>query len=90
MAAGELRLPRDAHTALDGGLSLAAVGRGLVLDPQLGEKAVAARDGDIVTALDPNAEAVGLNIPSKLIEVIRSNPGWFPTRSTAMPESASS
>ncbi len=90
MAAGELRLPRDARTALDGGLSLAVVGRGLVLDSQWVEKAVAAREGDIVTALDPDAEAVGLKIPAKLFGVIRSNPGWFPARSVATPEAACS
>lgn len=90
MAAGELRMPGDARTALDGGLSFAAIGRGLVLDPQWVEKAVAAREGDIVTTLYPDAEAVGLKIPAKLFGVIRSNPGWFPARPVAMPEPASS
>lgn len=89
MAAGGLRLPQNARAALQGGLTLAAVGRGLVMDPQWVQKAQAARDGDIVTALDTEADAGDAQVPEKLLQAIRSNPGWFPVRSVGVLEDAS-
>lgn len=89
MAAGGLRLPQNARAALQGGLTLAAVGRGLVMDPQWVQKAQMAHDGDIVTALDMDADAGEAEVPEKLLDAIRSNPGWFPVRSVAAAEEVS-
>ncbi|MFG6441085.1 NADH-dependent flavin oxidoreductase [Roseateles sp. LKC17W] len=77
IAAGLVRTPDDAENALATGLSLVAIGQGLVMNPQWVELATAGQAATIATALD--AERVPqLAIPDKLWGVIQAARGWFP------------
>ncbi|WP_192456733.1 NADH-dependent flavin oxidoreductase [Musicola keenii] len=77
MAAGLIRTPADAAKAMDTGLSLIAIGQGLVMNPTWVELAGEGRETEIATALD--AERVPLlAIPDKLWGVIQVAKGWFP------------
>ena len=76
IAAGGLRTPQQAEQALALGLSVAAVGQGLVMNPDWVELAQSGRADEIETALDP-AQISALAIPEKLWAVIDAMPGWF-------------
>lgn len=77
MAAGHVRTPVQADAALSLGLSLVAVGKGLVINPTWVELAQSQQDDRIDTTL--RAEKVqDLEIPEKLWDVIQSTTGWFP------------
>lgn len=80
MAAGEIRTPEEAHQALAMGLSMVAIGRGLVLNPNWVELTQAGREAELTQALDLSAPAGQLHIPAPLKAVIQSMPGWFPVR----------
>jgi len=74
IAAGMVRTPDQAEQALATGLSLVAVGQGLVMKPDWVEQA---RDGNgtgIATTLDL-AEAPALAIPAKLSTLIQGMTG---------------
>ncbi|ACT07126.1 NADH:flavin oxidoreductase/NADH oxidase [Dickeya chrysanthemi Ech1591] len=84
MAAGLIRTPSDAEKALSTGLSLVAVGQGLVMNPTWVELAGEGREAEITTALD--AERVPLlAIPDKLWGVIQVVKGWFTVVETTPP-----
>lgn len=76
IAAGGLRTPAQAEAALNLGVSFAAVGQGLVMNPNWVELAEAGRDSVVERELDPsNVEA--LAIPEKLWAIIDQAKGWF-------------
>lgn len=76
IAAGQIRMPDQAAKAIALGLSLVAVGQGLVMNPDWVELAKNGRDAQIVTALRPS-QAPLIAIPHKLWGVISAIKGWF-------------
>ncbi|WP_219953278.1 NADH-dependent flavin oxidoreductase [Dickeya zeae] len=84
MAAGLIRTPSDAEKALSTGLSLVAVGQGLVMNPAWVELAGEGREAEIATALDADRVPL-LTIPDKLWGVIQVAKGWFPVVGTTPP-----
>lgn len=77
IAAGLIRTAEDAEQALKVGLSLVAVGQGLVINPTWVELASQGKAAEIATALDPKL-VPNLVIPDKLWGVIQMAKGWFP------------
>ncbi|MDR3413770.1 MAG: NADH-dependent flavin oxidoreductase [Formivibrio sp.] len=76
IAAGLIRTPEDAEKALTSGLSLVAIGQGLVMNPTWVELASEGREAEIATMLD--AERVPLlAIPDRLWNMIQAAKGWF-------------
>lgn len=74
LAAGQIRKPEQAVAALASGLSLVAVGQGLVMDPDWVE---AARDNlEVETAITPS-RARQVALPEKLWNIIQATKGWF-------------
>ncbi len=76
VAAGSIRTPAQAESALDMGLSLVAVGQGLVMNPDWIAHARTGRDSDIRLTISAD-DVVTTNIPRKLWAVIDGTPGWF-------------
>ena len=76
IAAGGLRTPAQAEAALDLGLSFAAVGQGLVMNPNWVALGEADRDAEIAAELDPT-QVESLAIPEKLWAIIDHAKGWF-------------
>ncbi|WP_417870337.1 NADH-dependent flavin oxidoreductase [Vibrio furnissii] len=81
MAAGEVRTPNQARHVLETGMPLVVVGRSLVMNPTWVEMAQDGRDQEIRTALDLSHSADDLQVPTKLWNIIKSTPGWFPVQS---------
>lgn len=81
LAAGMLRTPKQAQAALDLGLSLVAVGKGLVMNPNWVELALSGSDEQLSQALDPNLREA-LSIPNGLWRAIEAAPGWIPVSQT--------
>jgi 2,4-dienoyl-CoA reductase-like NADH-dependent reductase (Old Yellow Enzyme family) len=76
MAAGRVKTPAQAASALDMGLALVAVGQGLVIDPEWVAHARAGRDADVRTTISAD-DVARTSIPGKLWGVINATPGWF-------------
>ena len=76
IAAGGIRTPTQARSALAMGLSLAAVGQGFVMNPDWMAHARAGRDGDIRLSVSAN-DVAHAAIPVKLWAIIDATPGWF-------------
>ncbi|EKO3408685.1 NADH-dependent flavin oxidoreductase [Vibrio fluvialis] len=81
MAAGEVRTPNQARHVLETGMPLVVVGRSLVMNPTWVEMAQDGRDQEIPAALDLSHSADDLQVPTKLWNIIKSTPGWFPVQS---------
>jgi len=82
IAAGQIRTPEQAEEGIAAGLSLAAVGQGLVMNPDWVRLARGEAQGSI--ALDVAASDVPrLAIPPKLWSVIEATTGWFSVRQAA-------
>ena len=76
IAAGQIRTAEQAERVIDEGLSLVAVGQGLVMNPDWVAHAQAGHDSNIkpsVSFQDVNR----LTIPQKLWTIIEGTPGWF-------------
>lgn len=84
IAAGLVRTPQNAESALATGLSLVAIGQGLVMNPAWVELASAGQAAAIATALDAG-RVPQLAIPDKLWGVIQAARGWFPMVEPAAP-----
>jgi 2,4-dienoyl-CoA reductase-like NADH-dependent reductase (Old Yellow Enzyme family) len=82
IAAGHIRTPEQAEQAIAAGLSLVAIGQGLVMNP---DWAAFARDNASgAVALELAASDVArLAIPPKLWAVIEATKGWFKVRQAA-------
>jgi 2,4-dienoyl-CoA reductase-like NADH-dependent reductase (Old Yellow Enzyme family) len=76
VAAGCIRTPEQAERAIEMGLSLVAVGQGLVINPDWLAHARANRDSEIRLSISA-ADAAGASVPRKLWAVIEATPGWF-------------
>lgn len=81
MAAGEVRTPNQARHVLETGMPLVVVGRSLVMNPTWVEMAQDGRDQEIRATLDLSHSADDLQVPTKLWNIIKSTPGWFPVQS---------
>ncbi|MBY8072620.1 NADH-dependent flavin oxidoreductase [Vibrio fluvialis] len=81
MAAGEVRTPNQARHVLQTGMPLVVVGRSLVMNPTWVEMAQDGRDQEIRAVLDLSHSADDLQVPTKLWNIIKSTPGWFPVQS---------
>jgi 2,4-dienoyl-CoA reductase-like NADH-dependent reductase (Old Yellow Enzyme family) len=80
IAAGQLRTPDQAEAAIASGLSLVAIGQGLVMNPDWVELARDGRADEIQTAIDP-AKVARLVLPAKLWATIQAATGWFTLKS---------
>ncbi|CAB5511121.1 NADH oxidase [Achromobacter anxifer] len=78
LAAGMLRTPEQAQAALNLGLSLVTVGKGLVMNPDWVGLAESGCGFQIRQELDLN-EREKLSIPDGLWQAIAAAPGWIPT-----------
>ncbi|CAN5358707.1 NADH-dependent flavin oxidoreductase [soil metagenome] len=76
LAAGQVRTPAQAEKALSRGLSLVAVGQGLIMNPDWVELAQSDRADEIVTTLDV-ATLPDLALPAKLWGIVDAAAGWF-------------
>ncbi|RJF87583.1 NADH-dependent flavin oxidoreductase [Oleomonas cavernae] len=76
IAAGQIRTPDQAAKAMELGLSLVAIGQGLVMNPGWVELAKIDLDERIDTALNPS-KVPYIAIPDKLWTVIEATTGWF-------------
>lgn len=77
LAAGMLRTPKQAQAALDLGLSLAGVGKGLVMNADWVGLAQSGCGAQIRQELDLEKRAV-LSIPAGLLRAVEAAPGWIP------------
>ena len=79
IAAGQVRTPEQAQSALEFSLSLVAVGQGLVMNPEWVELAQSDAGREIAVALSPSMVSE-IVLPAKLWNVIRATSGWFEIR----------
>lgn len=76
MAAGSMGTPDDVASALDKGLSLAAVGHGLVMNPEWVEKVQNGKTAEIETEIRIS-KVSELVLPEKLWGVMQASGPWF-------------
>lgn len=81
IAAGQIRTPGDAELAIAAGLSLVAVGRGLVMNPDWLLLARIEQQERIALDISAN-DAPRVAIPPKLWKEIEGTAGWFNVRPT--------
>jgi 2,4-dienoyl-CoA reductase (NADPH2) len=77
MAAGALRTPEQAGKALELGLSMVAVGKGLVMNQDWVALAKSGNDVAIRQTLDADRRDE-LAIPEGLWRAVEASPGWIP------------
>lgn len=75
IAAGHIRTPLQASEAIEQGLTLVAVGQGLIMNPDWVEIAANGKDVEEVLHASKLHE---LHIPKKLLGIIDLAKGWFP------------
>lgn len=79
IVAGQIRTPKQAEEAIIAGVSLTAIGQGMIMNPDWVQFAQGKAESEI--ALDIAAsEAEQLAIPQKLWRVIKDTTGWFNIR----------
>jgi len=76
IAAGQIRAPEQAMRALDLGLSLIAIGQGLVINPNWVELSKSGREHQIEVAVR-TSNVPEIELPAKLWGVIQAAKGWF-------------
>lgn len=76
MAAGSMVTPDDVSTALDKGLSLAAIGHTLIMNPNWVEKVQTGKVAEIETAIK-TSKVSELELPEKLWNIIQASGPWF-------------
>lgn len=76
IAAGQVKIPAQAEDELDKGLSLVAVGQGLVINPDWVADARTGHDCNIHLTISA-ADVAPKHIPNKLWAIIEATPGWF-------------
>lgn len=79
IAAGGIRTPQQARQAIGLGLSLVAIGQGLVVAPDWGRLAQERRDADIDSRIGAS-DVVDKLVPQKMWNAIAATPGWFDIR----------
>lgn len=76
---GSLYSAEDALKSMETGISLVALGRPLLIDPDWVQKVAEGRAGEIETKLDTNAQD-RLVIPDPLWGALVNTPGWLPIK----------
>ena len=76
IAAGQVRTLKEAERAIASGLSVVAIGQGLVMNPDWIDLARSHRH-DAITQSITVADVGRLAVPAKLWAVIEATPGWF-------------
>ncbi|MEY2195582.1 NADH-dependent flavin oxidoreductase [Neobacillus sp. BF23-41] len=76
MAAGSMVTADDIASALDKGLSLAAVGHTLIMNPDWVEKVQNGKETEIKTAIN-TSQVSDLELPEKLWGIIQASGPWF-------------
>lgn len=76
IAAGGIRTPEQAEAGIKMGLALAAVGQGLVINPDWMAQGREGRDESIRLSVSAS-DVSRVGIPQKLWAVIDATPGWF-------------
>ncbi|MBY5822004.1 NADH:flavin oxidoreductase [Rhizobium leguminosarum bv. viciae] len=76
IAAGQIRTPEQASRALELGLSLVAVGQGLVINPNWVELATSGRE-NLIEDTVRTSNVPKIELPAKLWSVIQATTGWF-------------
>ncbi|MBO4150452.1 hypothetical protein LCD46_10225 [Enterobacter ludwigii] len=79
LAAGKITSSQAAQQALEAGLSLVALGRTIVMNPDWMELVQAGHENKVKNMLILSQRSDELAIPEKLWQVIQKTPGWFPT-----------
>ncbi|WP_318503125.1 NADH-dependent flavin oxidoreductase [Bacillus sp. T3] len=74
---GSIYSAEDARKAFDTGVSLLALGRELIIDPDWVQKVTEGKEIEIVTKIDKDKQQE-LMIPDPLWKAIIHTPGWFP------------
>ncbi|GLO64454.1 NADH-dependent flavin oxidoreductase [Oceanobacillus kimchii] len=74
---GKIQTPDDALSALELGLPLVAIGRGLLVEPDWVRKVKKGNEFSIRTEITP-ADYEDLLFPDSMWEYVRSRPGWLP------------
>lgn len=74
---GSIQSAEDAQKALDSGVSLIALGRELIIDPDWVQKVAEGKEDKIVTKLKKDKQEE-LVVPNPLWSAIINTPGWFP------------
>ena len=77
VAAGSILTPADASQALETGLSMVAIGRGLIINPDWVSRMQTGEEVEI--EIDP-AQLPALEIPPKLWGIIEGFQGWIPVK----------
>lgn len=81
VAAGQIRTPGDAELAIAAGLSLVAVGRGLVMNPDWLSLARTQQEDRLSLDISAN-DVTRVAIPPKLWTEIEGRAGWFNVRAS--------
>lgn len=76
IAAGGIRTPGQARQGIASGLTLVAIGQGMMMNPDWVAQARAGHDRDIAVSL-AETDIFRLAIPPKLWATIEATPGWF-------------
>ncbi|MFF2591638.1 NADH-dependent flavin oxidoreductase [Peribacillus butanolivorans] len=76
LAAGSMVTPDDVEQALDKGLTLAAIGHGLIMNPDWVEKVQNGQESEIQTAIKAS-NVRELELPEKLWGIIQASGPWF-------------
>ncbi|WP_342048865.1 NADH-dependent flavin oxidoreductase [Bacillus sp. OTU530] len=76
MAAGSMVTANDVASALDKGLSLAAIGHTLIMNPDWVEKVQNGKEAEIETAIK-TSKVSELELPEKLWGIIQASGPWF-------------
>ncbi|MFE0301353.1 NADH-dependent flavin oxidoreductase [Priestia megaterium] len=76
LAAGSMVTPNDVKTALDKGLTLAAIGHALIMNPDWIEKVQNGNEAEIKTAIR-KSKVRELELPEKLWTAIQASGPWF-------------
>ncbi|WP_138750913.1 NADH-dependent flavin oxidoreductase [Paenibacillus sinopodophylli] len=76
MAAGSLATPDEVATVLDKGLTLAAIGHTLIMNPDWIEKVQNGKETDMETVIQ-TSKVSELELPEKLWQVIQASGSWF-------------
>ncbi|MFP3919644.1 NADH-dependent flavin oxidoreductase [Lysinibacillus telephonicus] len=74
---GSIQTAEDAKMALDTGVSLVALGREIIIDPDWVQKVAEGKEAEIVTKLQKDKQEE-LVVPDPLWNAIINTPGWFP------------
>ena len=74
---GSIYTADDALKAIQSGVSMIAIGRGLIIDPDWVEKVKQGKESEIEIKLKKDAQS-RLVVPDPLWQVIVNTPGWFP------------